>query len=282
MGANGSGKSTFAKVVLNQLKPLTGEIRRYFHLSMGILKQDIVSYQSEETLFKHFRNLYPKMTNEEIYSGLGRYAFSYADANEKRLCDLSGGELMRIEIPQLSLEDYDLLILDEPTNHLDMLSISELIDALNEYDGTLIIISHNRDFIDKTCDKLLYFYNKHAYYYEGNYESFRDEKLKNIIAVEKEKIDKENREKREEKLIVKREKNSLYNEKKSKTRLTRKSPEKILEKIDRLEKQKSELEGLCSLSEYYNFPEKLKEISTKIEELNKEIESLYKELEMAM
>ena len=177
MGANGIGKSTFGKVLLNELKPLSGDIRRYFHMSIGVLRQDIRSYSSDETLFQHFRNLYPRMSNEEIYSGLGRYAFTYQESNEKRLCDLSGGELMRIEILHLSLENYDLLLLDEPTNHLDMLSISELVDALNDYEGTLVIVSHDRDFVDKTCNKLLYLYNGKGYYYEGPYEEFKEKQL---------------------------------------------------------------------------------------------------------
>ena len=83
MGANGIGKSTFGKVLLNELKPYTGDIRRYFHMSMGVLKQDIRSYQSDETLFQHFRNLYPRMDNQEIYNGLARYAFTYEEANDE-------------------------------------------------------------------------------------------------------------------------------------------------------------------------------------------------------
>ena len=246
MGANGIGKSTFGKVLLNELKPLSGDIRRYFHMSIGVLRQDIRSYSSDETLFQHFRNLYPRMSNEEIYSGLGRYAFTYQESNEKRLCDLSGGELMRIEILHLSLENYDLLLLDEPTNHLDMLSISELVDALNDYEGTLVIVSHDRDFVDKTCNKLLYLYNGKGYYYEGPYEEFKEKQLVKIIQEEKEKISEENEIKKEEKKAAFLEKKEEKAEVK-KTRLTRESPEKILEKIDRAEKKKKELTDACYL-----------------------------------
>jgi ATP-binding cassette subfamily F protein 3 len=203
MGANGAGKTTFGKVLLNELKPLTGDIRRYFHLSEGVLRQDIRSYQDDETLFQYFRNLYPRMSNQDIYGGLGRYAFTYKEANEKKLSDLSGGELMRIEILHLSLEDYDLLLLDEPTNHLDMLSISELVDALNEYEGTLVIISHDRDFVDKTCDKLLYLYDGKAYYYAGPYSEFKERELTKIMAEKKEELEAKNQVKKEEKLAQK-------------------------------------------------------------------------------
>lgn len=278
MGANGIGKSTFGKVLLNQLKPYCGDIRRYFHMTMGVLRQDIRSYQSDETLFQHFRNLYPRMENQEIYNGLARYAFSYKEANEKRLCDLSGGELMRIEILHLSLEDYDLLLLDEPTNHLDMLSISELIDALNDYSGTLVIISHDRDFIDKTCNKLLYFYNKKAYYYEGSYDEFKEKQLVKIINEEKEILaikDAEKQEIKKQELIKKKEENV------KRTRLTRESPEKIMEKIEKLETKKQELADSCYLEENYTDKEKMKKIEGEISSIDETLKKLYADLDLA-
>lgn len=284
MGANGIGKSTFGKVLLNELKPLSGDIRRYFHMSIGALRQDIRSYSSDETLFQHFRNLYPRMSNEEIYSGLGRYAFTYQESNEKRLCDLSGGELMRIEILHLSLENYDLLLLDEPTNHLDMLSISELVDALNDYEGTLVIVSHDRDFVDKTCNKLLYLYNGKGYYYEGPYEEFKEKQLVKIIQEEKEKISEENEIKKEEKKAAFLEKKEEKAEvKKTRlTRLTRESPEKILEKIDRAEKKKKELTDACYLEDNYTDASKMSELEKQIKKLDEELSKLYEDLNLAM
>lgn len=281
MGANGIGKSTFGKVLLNELKPLSGDIRRYFHMSIGVLRQDIRSYSSDETLFQHFRNLYPRMSNEEIYSGLGRYAFTYQESNEKRLCDLSGGELMRIEILHLSLENYDLLLLDEPTNHLDMLSISELVDALNDYEGTLVIVSHDRDFVDKTCNKLLYLYNGKGYSYEGPYEEFKEKQLVKIIQEEKEKISEENEIKKEEKKAAFLEKKEEKAEVK-KTRLTRESPEKILEKIDRAEKKKKELTDACYLEDNYTDASKMSELEKQIKKLDEELSKLYEDLNLAM
>lgn len=281
MGANGIGKSTFGKVLLNELKPLCGDIRRYFHMSIGVLRQDIRSYSSDETLFQHFRNLYPRMSNEEIYSRLGRYAFTYQESNEKRLCDLSGGELMRIEILHLSLENYDLLLLDEPTNHLDMLSISELVDALNDYEGTLVIVSHDRDFVDKTCNKLLYLYNGKGYYYKGPYEEFKEKQLVKIIQEEKEKISEENEIKKEEKKAAFLEKKEEKAEVK-KTRLTRESPEKILEKIDRAEKKKKELTDACYLEDNYTDASKMSELEKQIKKLDEELSKLYEDLNLAM
>lgn len=281
MGANGIGKSTFGKVLLNELKPYSGDIRRYFHLTAGVLRQDIRSYSSEETLFEYFRDLYPRMSNEEIYAGLGRYAFTYEESNEKKLCCLSGGELMRVEILHLSLEDYDMILLDEPTNHLDMMSISELVDALNSYEGTLVIISHDRDFIDKVCNKLLYFYQGNAYYYEGPYSEFKDRQLTKIIADEKERLRVENQQKREEKQRQ-YQKEKAEKKMETKKRLTRESPEKIMERIDKSEAKKKELSDACYLEENYSNPEKMKKISDEIASLDETLHRLYTELELAM
>ena len=280
MGGNGIGKSTFGKVLLNELKPYAGNIRRYFHMTMGVLKQDIRSYQSDETLFQHFRNLYPRMDNQQIYNGLARYAFTYEEANEKRLCDLSGGELMRIEILQLSLEDYDLLLLDEPTNHLDMLSISELIDALNDYEGTLVIISHDRDFIDKTCNKVLYLYHGKGYYYEGPYSAFKEKELIKIMNEEKELLELEAQQKKEEKQQILQQKKEVAPVKK--TRLTRESPEKIMEKIEKAEAKKKELTDSCYLEENYTDAKKMKKIEDEIASLESQLEKLYADLDMAI
>ena len=281
MGANGIGKSTFGKVLLNELKPYSGDIRRYFHLTTGVLRQDIRSYSSEETLFDYFRDLYPRMSSEEIYAGLGRYAFTCEESNEKKLCCLSGGELMRVEILRLSLEDYDMILLDEPTNHLDMMSISELVDALNSYEGTLVIISHDRDFIDKVCNKLLYFYQGNAYYYEGPYSEFKDRRLTKIISDEKERLRVENQQKREEKrLQYQKEKAEKKTE--TKKRLTREPPEKIMERIDKSEAKKKELTDACYLEENYSDPEKMKKISGEIASLDETLRRLYAELELAM
>ncbi len=278
MGANGIGKSTFGKVLRDELKPLGGTIRRYFHRTRGVLRQDIRSYSSEETLFEHFRNLYPKRSNEEIYSGLGSYAFTYKEANEKKLCNLSGGELRRIEILQLSRENYDLLLLDEPTNHLDRMSISELVDALNQYEGTLVIISHDRDFIDKTCNKVLYFYNGTGYFYEGSYEEFKEHDLSKIRQEEKEALEAKQKEKQARK---KEELRKKKEEKAGKTRVTRLSPEKIREKIDKREKKKKELSDSCYLEENYTDSKKREEINKEREEIDKQLTSLYSELELS-
>ena len=188
---------------------------------------------------------------------------------------------MRIEILQLSLEDYDLLLLDEPTNHLDMLSISELVDALNDYEGTLVIISHDRDFVDKTCNKLLYLYNGKGYYYEGPYEEFKEKELNKIIQQEKEKLAQEEEKEKQEKALKKAEEKPVSAPQK-KTRLTREPPEKIMEKIDKLEAKKKALSDACYLEENYTDPQKMKDLENQMNALDVELKKLYDELDLAM
>lgn len=266
MGDNGVGKTTFSKVLLGELKPLSGSIRKYFDLSIGILKQDIKSYKENISLFDHIRNLYPFDTNEEIYSLFAKYSFSYDEVSKKMLSNLSGGEIMRLELMILSKENYDLLILDEPTNHLDMMSISELIDAISSYEGTMIIISHNRDFVDKTCSKILFFMDKKSYFYEGGYLEFKENELSNIIQEKKNNVVK-----KEDK-----NNNSSSNSIKKKSKI---NVENLIKNIEKLENDKKLLEEECYKEENYSSKEKMSEIDNKIKIIEEKLNQLYLKLE---
>lgn len=266
MGDNGVGKTTFSKVLLSELKPLSGSIRKYFDLSIGILKQDIKSYKENISLFDHIRNLYPFDTNEEIYSLFAKYSFDHDEVSKKMLSNLSGGEIMRLELMILSKENYDLLILDEPTNHLDMMSISELIDAISSYDGTMIIISHNRDFVDKTCSKILFFLDKKSYFYEGGYLEFKENELIRIIQEKKNEVVKS------ENKNTKTSDNNV--KKKSKINV-----DNLIKNIEKLEHEKKLLEDECYKAENYSSTEKMNEIENKIKTIEEKLNELYLKLE---
>lgn len=269
MGDNGVGKTTLSKVLLGQLKPLSGEIRKYFDISIGILRQDISSYKEDITLFDHVRNLYPLDTNEEIFSLFARYSFSHDEVFKKSLINLSGGEIMRLELMLLSKENYDLLILDEPTNHLDMMSISELIDCISCYSGTMIIISHNRDFVDKTCSSILFLLDKKSYYFKGGYKEFKEEELKKIFEKKKESLLQGEKEKTEikEYKVEKRVKINVDN---------------LLLKIDKLESEKKKLEAECEKEENYKDNKKMSEIEEKMKKIDDDLLILYQKLESSM
>lgn len=273
MGTNGSGKTTFIKTILKKLNPLGGEIIEKTNLNIGYLEQNFINDSTHETLFNYFADKFPRMDNQNIYNLLGKYNFSYTDANEKFVDNLSGGEQMRLILAELSVRDYDLLILDEPTNHLDMFSKEELADSLNSYNGTLIIVSHDRDFIDKVSNKILYFYQGDAYYYEGAYQEFKDYELSKII-------DRKEKEAKAEKVEEKKvEKNTQKHV--SEDKIIRKvnyTAEKLVAKIDKLEAKLDELKKLCFNEEYYSSTEKMDALNKDMADIQSQLEDLYSQL----
>ncbi len=273
MGTNGSGKTTFIKTILKKLNPLGGEIIEKTNLNIGYLEQNFINDSTHETLFNYFADKFPRMDNQDIYNLLGKYNFSYTDANEKFVDNLSGGEQMRLILAELSVRDYDLLILDEPTNHLDMFSKEELADSLNSYNGTLIIVSHDRDFIDKVSNKILYFYQGDAYYYEGAYQEFKDYELSKII-------DRKEKEAKAEKVEEKKvEKNTQKHV--SEDKIIRKvnyTAEKLVAKIDKLEAKLDELKKLCFNEEYYSSTEKMDALNKDMADIQSQLEDLYSQL----
>jgi len=273
IGSNGAGKTTFIKTLLSQLKPLSGYIDFKTRLSIGYLRQDFMNVEEHETIFNYFKNKFPLMPDQKIYDHLGKFSFSYEEDNTKFVDNLSGGEQMRVILAKLCLENYDILILDEPTNHLDLFTKSELEDALSDYNGTLIIVSHDRDFINKISDRILYFHNSICYTHDGSYDDFLENGgLKTIIDNEKKSIyESERRAPKEEKKIeaVKQDKPKKISEY---------TMEKLMDKISKKEEELTQLEQLSDQEEYYQDSAKLDELEDKIDAKKHEIKDLYKKL----
>lgn len=271
MGQNGSGKTTFVKCVLNQLKPLSGELKFLTLLNIGYLKQDGINLRSPYSIFNYFREKFPFMTNQEIYDHLANYAFSYEDL-EKIIDNLSGGERMRVVFAELVLHKYDLLVLDEPTNHLDMMTKQNLIDALRGYKGSLFVVSHDRYFVDSICNRLLYFQNKKAYTYDGRYSDFKVEVLDEI---ERETAELKQKEKKEHPRVKKNYKPTHTSGKKR----PKISKSKIEEKMNKLDIKMNELRPKLELPEYYMDSKKLHQLQEEIEDTEKKYEKLFLMLE---
>lgn len=280
LGPNGSGKTTFIKTIKGELRPLSGECEFLTDLNIGYLRQDGINLRSPQTIFEYFRDMYPEMSNQEIYNHLGRFAFSYDEVNEKVIDNLSGGERMRVVIAEMVLRHYDVLILDEPTNHLDMMTKEELIEALNDYKGTLLVVSHDRYFVDKVTNKLIFFHNhKTLYYASGTYSEFKVDVLDPLVNKENEEISnqkalEEQLEREKYKARVKTEKKKIN---KPKPKLAK---NKIEEKLARLERDLSVKHSYLDLPEYYQNSQKMNELSQEISSLEKEYESLIDELSL--
>lgn len=272
MGANGAGKTTFIKTLMGKIKPKSGDIEFMTRLNIGYLQQDFMNVQDPRTIFDYFKDLFPTMEDQQIYDHLGKFSFTYDDDNKKTVDSLSGGEQMRVILAKLCLMNYDILILDEPTNHLDLMTKSELEDALSNYKGTLIVISHDRDFIDVIADKILYFHNTHPYFHVGSYSEFRDTGLKLIMEQEKSMINNPVQTK-----TVKVQDKTIEVEKPKK--VSEYTIEHLMEKISKKEEEIKELKSKIDDPEFYTNSEKLNSLQKSIDSKQEEVNELYATLE---
>jgi len=168
VGPNGSGKSTFLKALVGQLPVDAGELRLGSGIDVGYYRQDMSQVPLEKTLYDIIANLRPAWERRLIQGHLGRFGFS-GDEVQRRPETLSGGERARVALAMLMLSRSNLLILDEPTNHLDVESIEALEDALDRYDGTLILVSHDRELLRGLTQRLWVLHERHITEFDGGF-----------------------------------------------------------------------------------------------------------------
>ena len=173
LGKNGNGKSTLAKLLAEKLAPMGGEIVRAKKLVPGYFAQ----HQLEElngliTPIETLQALRPKLTVQEVRTRLGGFGFS-ADKQLTKVGKLSGGERARLMLALATLDRPNLLILDEPTNHLDIDARTELLEALNDFDGAVVLVSHDRRLIEATADRLLLVANGEVHPFDGDLDDYR-------------------------------------------------------------------------------------------------------------
>ena len=172
IGDNGIGKTTLVKAIMHDLPLKSGEIKYLRELKIGYIKQNDYEFVSKDTCLDYLRKKYPNKLDKELRTALGRFLFKKEDVF-KNCTLLSNGERMRLVLCDLSLSDYDVLILDEPTNHLDLVTKECLLNALKEYKGAIIFISHDRYFINSLADYVLYLSRDKSIVNEGNYDDFK-------------------------------------------------------------------------------------------------------------
>lgn len=184
VGDNGSGKSTLVKMILGELEPDTGEIRRGSNLKVGYLSQHVFADADDQSVMDAFREGLA-VTEGEARHILAGFLF-YGYTVFRKVSQLSGGEKMRLRLAQLMHRDINFLILDEPTNHLDIESREVLEEALEEFNGTILAVSHDRYFINRIFSKIYWIDQKELHYYEGNYDRARkkmEEKWRAVMEV---------------------------------------------------------------------------------------------------
>ena len=175
IGDNGTGKTTILKIINQIVSQDAGTIRLGSKVQVGYYDQEHHVLHTEKTLFEEISDEYPTLTNTEIRNTLAAFLFTGEDVF-KRISDLSGGERGRVSLAKLMLSECNFLILDEPTNHLDITSKEILEDALNSYQGTVLYVSHDRYFINRTASRILELSEQKLTQYLGNYDYYLEKK----------------------------------------------------------------------------------------------------------
>ena len=173
LGQNGNGKSTFAKLLAGKLAPLSGSMRRAHRLDVGYFAQhQLDELEPGKTPYGYIAGLMPDATEAQRRTRLGGYGFAI-DKADTRCADLSGGEKARLLFMLMSFHGPHLLILDEPTNHLDVDSREALIQALSEFEGAVILISHDRHLVEASADRLWIVRDGTVTPFDGDMDSYR-------------------------------------------------------------------------------------------------------------
>ena len=260
VGQNGQGKTTLAKIVVNELTLSAGDLILGHNVKIGYYAQNQAETMSgTKTVLETMEDASPPEMRTKIRSILGAFLFSGSDA-EKRVSVLSGGERARLALACLLLNPFNLLVLDEPTNHLDMLSKDVLKKALLEYDGTLIVVSHDREFLQGLTEKTLEFRDKKLFEYLGDVNFFLEKRdLQNMREVEK--INVPTIEKVQMPLVSNEEKRRLQ-----------KNMQQSERKIQDFEKDIAKMENEMAVPGYFERPD-IKKLTEKYDLLKKQLEN---------
>ena len=267
VGRNGIGKSTLIKTIAKKQNALGGSVHYGSKVSLGYYDQKQAEFESSKTILNELWDEYPLMKEAEVRTVLGRFLFR-GDSVLKIVRDLSGGEKARLQLAKLMLEKNNLLVLDEPTNHLDITSKQVLEDALENYEGTIVFVSHDRYFINKIANKVLDITEDDYSIYLGNYDYYLEKREQELIA---KKLKEEKTEEVQEKVV---NDYVLGKEEKKRIRKLERTREELLEKIESLEEKVSSVNNELTKEEVYTDAIKVQEYNEELRSLNQEIEDL--------
>lgn len=271
IGNNGTGKTTILKIINGIVKADKGEIKLGSKVKIGYYDQEHNVLHSDKTLFDEISDEYPTLTNTQIRNVLAAFLFTNDDVF-KRICDLSGGEKGRVSLAKLMLSEANLLILDEPTNHLDITSKEILENALNQYTGTVLFVSHDRYFINKAATRILDLTNQSLVNYIGNYDYYlekRDE-LTKIYAGFEETDEAKGQSESAVKTDWKQQKEEQARKRKRENEL-----KKTEERIHELEARNAEIDELIVQPDICTNVPKLLELNNEKTQIDEELLELY-------
>jgi ATP-binding cassette subfamily F protein 3 len=266
IGPNGCGKTTFLKILMGTERLTSGDVKIGSNLDVGYYDQEHEGLDVESTVLDEVWKANPRMLPVELRGFLGKFLFHGEDVFRK-IKSFSGGEQSRVVLAKLILSKPNFLILDEPTNHLDIASREVLENALMEFGGTILVVSHDRYFLNKIVNRIYAFEDGHLKEYLGNYSYYEEKK-------------REQKEKEKRKLAVAKEERKKQTEiKKVKPKIKKRSLYAIERDISEIEQKIEEIDYLVSTPDVYTDWQKLLELNQEKEELSKELEELYGEWE---
>ena len=275
IGNNGTGKTTILKILNGVIPADSGTFTLGSKVHIGYYDQEHHVLHMEKTIFEEISDDYPKLTNTEIRNLLAAFLFTGDDVF-KQISSLSGGERGRVSLAKLMLSEANFLILDEPTNHLDIVSKEILEEALNNYTGTVLYVSHDRYFINKTATRILDLTNHNLVNYIGNYDYYMEkrEELTKIYAPDIQ----------EETIAVQTESSNKSDWKQQKEEQARKRKQenelkKVEKRIEELETRDKEIDDTLVLPDVCTNVGRCAELSREKDKIQAELEELYEKWE---
>lgn len=271
LGPNGCGKTTLIKILMGQYKQKSGEYKLGSNIFVGYYDQIQENLDMEKTIFDELYDEYPNMTVTQIRNALAVFLFKGEEVF-KEIKKLSGGERARVELAKLMLKNVNFLIMDEPTNHLDIESREALENALKDYDGTMLMVSHDRYFINKLADRIIYMEPDGLVSYGGGYDYY----------LEHRKTEEAQQAQVEVKSLDYKEQKRLEAQKRKIVNRFKKVEELITEAEQEIEEKSKGFEDVALATDFVKANELQKEIdavNARIEELMAEWEELQEAIE---
>lgn len=276
IGANGKGKSTLLRIIAGE-EPVEGErIMGYNVIRAFFAQHQLESLHLENEIIEELKQAGSGKTEQELRNVLGCFLFSDED-QFKKIKVLSGGEKSRVALAKTLISEANFLLLDEPTNHLDFISENILIQALQQYAGSFVVVSHNRHFVSQVANKIWYIEDRHIKEYPGTYEEYEYWKKKNeangMVKAEPPKVTPPKK--------VESPSRTGTDESRNKVRALEKELKKVEDLIEALQAEKATIESELGSGEIYRDPVNLgrkqvafREVTQKLEEANRQWESI--------
>lgn len=282
IGPNGIGKSTLLKTIMKKLEPKGGSIKYGASLDIGYYDQELQSLDPSKTVLDTIWDRHKTMPEKDVRSILASFLFTAEDI-DKTVGQLSGGQKARLTLTVLSLEKDNFLLMDEPTNHLDIEAKEVLEEALDNYDGTLLFVSHDRYFINELANKIISVRDGHAKIYNGNYSYYLDEKAKQAAAAQEAETQKAEAETTP---VASQNKGKLsYQEQKARDSQKRKLERAVSDaeaKIEKLEAEEKEIQTEMANPDIAASFEKLGPLQEKLSAVQKQLDQANNDWENAL